>query len=77
VHVATIAWGGETQKGRGYVSLTGAGCSLVVDWALVRSTIESVRGRITRLDLPEQLACGLIHVHKPHSRSVNQHDHVA
>jgi hypothetical protein len=32
IPIGLVAWSGENQKGRAYVSLNGAGCSLIRDW---------------------------------------------
>ncbi|MDR2173953.1 MAG: replication initiation factor domain-containing protein [Burkholderiales bacterium] len=45
------AFGGESQQGRAYVSITGAGCSLVSDWNVVHRFLHLVQARITRVDL--------------------------
>lgn len=46
-----IAWGGEAQRGSCLVTLSGGGCSLIADWSPVRDLIESLQGKVTRLDL--------------------------
>ncbi len=51
VPVAVMAWGGDRQKGRIYVSINGTGCSMVKDWPCVRRILESVKARITRADV--------------------------
>lgn len=45
-----IAWGGESQRGRVYVSLLGKGCSLVQDWHGLASWLECHRATIKRAD---------------------------
>lgn len=51
VLVAVAAWGGETQRGKVYVSIDGTGCSLVQDWLLVRASLRQLHAKITRLDI--------------------------
>lgn len=51
VPVAVMAWGGQQQRGRIYVSINGAGCSMVKDWPCVFRILDSMRARITRVDL--------------------------
>lgn len=51
VPVAVMAWGGDRQRGRVYVSINGAGCSMVKDWGCVMRIVSSIRARITRADL--------------------------
>jgi DNA relaxase NicK len=46
-----IAFGGERQRFTTMVQLTGAGCAHVVAWAKVRERLESMRARITRVDV--------------------------
>lgn len=46
-----IAWGGESQKGRVFFSLMGAGCSMVKDWAALQAWLQKHRARITRADV--------------------------
>lgn len=51
VPVAVCAWGGKNQGGRIYLSINGTGCSLIKDWLCVRRIVESVKGKITRVDV--------------------------
>lgn len=46
-----IAWGGEAQRGSCLVTLSGGGCSLIDDWQAVKHLIQSLEGKVTRLDL--------------------------
>lgn len=46
-----IAWGGEAQRGSCLVTLSGGGCSLIEDWQAVKHLIQSLEGKVTRLDL--------------------------
>lgn len=46
VPVAVMAWGGERQRGRIYVSINGSGCSMVKDWPCVFRILESMKARI-------------------------------
>lgn len=49
--VAVLAWGGQNQRGKVYVSINGSGCSLIKDWGCVRRIVESVGATITRADV--------------------------
>lgn len=51
VTVGKIAWGGESQRKRVYVSLSGALCSLVAAWSAPASILDIAGARITRVDL--------------------------
>lgn len=51
IPVAVLAWGGENQRGKIYVSINGSGCSLIKDWGCVRRISESVGATITRCDV--------------------------
>ena len=51
VPIAVLAWGGERQRGRCYLSINGTGCSLVHDWWCVRRILESIKAKITRVDV--------------------------
>lgn len=51
VPVAVMAWGGERQRGRVYVSINGTGCSMIKDWGCVQRILEAMRARITRVDV--------------------------
>lgn len=51
VPVAILAWGGDRQRGRCYLSINGTGCSLVKDWGCVQRILETVKARITRADV--------------------------
>lgn len=51
VPVAILAWGGERQRGRCYLSINGTGCSLIKDWQCVQRIAESIKARITRVDV--------------------------
>jgi phage replication initiation protein len=58
VRVAHVAWGGESQNGRANIQINGTGCSIVKDWKSVREFIDSVDGRLTRVDLAVDLLEG-------------------
>lgn len=60
VPVGVMAWGGEQQRGRAYVSLNGTWCSLIDSdmWPVVRGWIESVRATLTRVDLAADFVNG-------------------
>ena len=49
--VGSLAYGGESQRGRCMLQITGNGCGLVKDWRGLREFLESLDARITRLDL--------------------------
>jgi phage replication initiation protein len=49
--VGVIAWGGESQRGRVYVSLMGKGCSQVEDWCGFASWLELHRAALKRADV--------------------------
>lgn len=51
VVIGVAAWGGKNQAGKVYLSINGTGCSLIKDWHCVRRICESVKAKITRLDL--------------------------
>jgi phage replication initiation protein len=51
VLVGVVAWGGEHQRGRAYVSLTGTGCGMVREWKLLENTLRALESRITRCDV--------------------------
>lgn len=51
VDVGHVAYGGEAQRGRWLLQLTGRGCGLVQDWPSMRQLLEDLSARITRLDL--------------------------
>lgn len=46
-----IAWGGEAQRGSCLVTISGGGCSLISDWAAIKTLIQDLEGKVTRLDL--------------------------
>lgn len=49
--IGKIAWGGESQRARVYVSLTGALCSLVQEWRPTCDLLGTLEATITRVDL--------------------------
>lgn len=51
VEVGAIAKGGEAQRGRWMLQLTGKGCGMVEDWDSVRELLEGFKAKITRVDL--------------------------
>jgi phage replication initiation protein len=51
VEVGALAMGGEAQRGRWLLQLTGSGCGLVTDWPSLRELLEGFQATITRLDL--------------------------
>ncbi len=51
VEVGAIAKGGEAQRGRWMLQLTGKGCGMVTDWPSLRELLEGLGAKITRVDL--------------------------
>lgn len=51
VEVGSIACGGESQKGRWLLQLTGKGCGLVTDWESVQELLQGLGATISRVDL--------------------------
>lgn len=49
--LGVVAWGGESQGGTVYVSISGAGCRRIVAWDAVRAWGEAHGAKLTRLDL--------------------------
>jgi phage replication initiation protein len=49
--IGSLAWGGESQKGRMMLQLTGAGCGVVKSWGRLRKFLSALDARLTRLDL--------------------------
>ena len=49
--VGCLAFGGESQKGRWLLQLTGHGCGLVADWAGLASMLRALNAKLTRVDL--------------------------
>lgn len=49
--VGRIAWGGESQRGRTWLSLSGTLCARVADWQVVAAQLELWEARITRVDV--------------------------
>lgn len=49
--VGSLAWGGESQKGRAMLQLTGSGCGLVRSWRRIYKLLRALDARITRVDL--------------------------
>lgn len=51
VRIGFIARGGESQRGKWLLDLTGKACGLVKDWGSIRCFLEDVGATLTRLDL--------------------------
>jgi len=49
--LARVAWGGESQRGRAMLEVSGVGCEIVRSWAEVIAFAEVNAGKLTRLDL--------------------------
>lgn len=58
VLVGCVAFGGEAQRGRWLLQLTGVGCSFVPDWQRVRDFLEGLDAKLTRVDLAVDLLNG-------------------
>jgi len=54
----SLAYGGEHQRGRWLLQLTGRGCALVSDWAGLQAMLEDLGATVTRLDLALDLLHG-------------------
>ena len=51
-----LCWGGDSQRGRGLLSIEGGGCRLIENWEAVQAWLENLPGaRITRCDLAVDL----------------------
>ena len=53
-----LAFGGESQGGRWLFQLTGAGCQFVKDWTNIADLLESLGGKLTRVDLALDFLAG-------------------
>src|SRR6478672_9138105 len=52
VTFAVFAWGGESQRGRAMLDLSGECCGCIDDWQLFRGFLESLpEVRLTRVDI--------------------------
>lgn len=51
LEVGAIARGGESQKGRWLLQITGKGCGLVTDWASLQELLEGLKATLSRVDL--------------------------
>lgn len=52
VSVARVDWGGDQRRGRARLDISGAGCALIEDWALVHELLSGWADlRMTRVDL--------------------------
>lgn len=49
--MGSICHGGEAQKGRWLLQITGSGCALVPSWPAMVELLETLDAKITRLDL--------------------------
>jgi len=58
VVVGAIAFGGESQRGRLLLQLTGKGCGLVKDWPGLQKFLGDVDAKITRVDLAVDFLAG-------------------
>ena len=59
VTVGKIAWGGESQRGRTYISLAGSLCARVKDWQPMVLILSVCTARITRVDLAHDDLAGV------------------
>jgi len=52
VPFAVFAWGGESQRGRAMLDLSGSSCGCIGDWRMFRCFLESLpEARLTRVDV--------------------------
>lgn len=59
VNFAVIAWGGDSQRGRAMLDLSGSSCGCVKDWRAFRAMLESLDDcRLTRVDVAVDLLNG-------------------
>lgn len=49
--IGCVAFGGEQERGRWMLQLTGSGCSVVRSWTRLSKLLQALGARITRLDL--------------------------
>lgn len=56
--IGSIAWGGDQQMGKWLLQLTGVGCQLVRDWDGMRSLLEDLGAKLTRVDLALDFLAG-------------------
>lgn len=49
--IGSLAFGGESQRGRWLFQLTGSGCQFVRDWQGMSDFLESLDAKLTRVDL--------------------------
>jgi phage replication initiation protein len=49
--VGAICRGGEAQRGRWMLQITGKGCGVVSDWSALRELLEGFGAKLTRVDL--------------------------
>lgn len=49
--VGCIAMGGEAQRGRWMLQITGSGCQMVLNWSRLGMLLQALDARLTRLDL--------------------------
>jgi phage replication initiation protein len=51
VDCALLAYGGESQKGRWFLQLTGTACRFIKDWHGFQTLLEDLGAKLTRVDL--------------------------
>lgn len=56
--IGCVAFGGDSQGGRWLFQLTGSGCQFVKDWAGISDLMESLGGKLTRVDLALDFLAG-------------------
>jgi len=60
-----IAWGGASQRGRIWVSISGEGCARIEEWPGVATWLKSHGVRLTRVDLAhDDFACETVSMEK-------------
>lgn len=51
VDIGNLAYGGEFQRGKWFLQLTGKGCGLVKDWRTFETWLEELDANISRIDI--------------------------
>lgn len=62
VSIGCIAFGGDAQRGRVMLQLTGSGCGLVEDWDALQAVLDDIGAKLTRLDLAVDFLAGEVKV---------------
>lgn len=56
--IGFLAYGGDSQRGRMMLQLTGFGCSMVKDWPALQELLEGLESKLTRVDVALDLHDG-------------------